>query len=201
MIMTHKQFIKRLDAYKNAETVTADIKWLETKQDLDYFDICADKLLDLGVGSVLDLACGKAQFLKKTMERGISSFGIEPRIIDGNGIGKEPYVARASFESLIEYAKSDTEHIPIFDCIVINNTMHGMQKKSNIDLLIQDLFNFFIKYTNYIVITEPQWSTWGDNQNHFKKKCQFPEKFELIHEFKGSHGGKTAFHNIYKVLK
>lgn len=198
MSISHEQFIKIINVYKTS-TVSTDIKWRKTSPDFEHFDKCTDKLLDLGIGSVMDLGCGDGGFIIKTMERGISSFGIEPRSNE-DGINKEPYIARASFESVIEYAKQYPENIPIFDCIVINNTMHGMQKKSGLDLTVQGLFNFFIKYANYIVITEPQWATWDDSGKDLKKKCQFPDKFELIHEFEGSYGG-NAFHKLYKVLK
>ena len=80
MVLSHKQFIKIINAYKTS-TISADIKWKDSEHDLEYFDTCVAKLLNLGVSSVMDLACGEAQFLKKTMERGISSVGIEPRIV------------------------------------------------------------------------------------------------------------------------
>jgi len=158
-------------------------RWRTTTGDREFFDKCAKKLSSLAVKSVLDIACGKGEFVDICKSYDIKAYGISPFGEDDNP--NQPNIYNGTFESVLL-----NKHLlegEKFDCISIQNTLHGGEW---IDDELIELLNFMKQHSNYIVITDP-------NNNPNVKL----DGFKKIYEFDGSHGKKAAFHKIYKVTK
>jgi len=155
-----------------------DVEWGTSPGDKYFFEICKNKLKEYPIKTVLDVACGKGEFIVACNNDGFEAYGIDP-------VNKGNDIYTGTFESLIN-AKS----IPEIDCIAIHNVLHG---RGHSRKTILGLFDFFKKYAKYIVITEPDY-----------EKLDLPvltNQFELLHTFSGSHRGKTAIHKLYKAKK
>ena len=59
--------------------VKNEIRWKQSNGDVVFFNNCASRLKKLGVKLILDIACGKGQFVKLCNENvKIEAYGIEP---------------------------------------------------------------------------------------------------------------------------
>jgi len=164
-------FLKSLPDYNSD-----DVKWGTSPGDKDFFEICKNKLKEYPIKTVLDVACGRGEFIETCNKEGFVAYGIDP-VNSGNDIYS------GTFESLI-----NAQSVPIIDCVTIHNVLHG---RGHSKKTILGLFDFLRNHSKYIVITEPDY-----------KKMGLPiltNKFELLHTFSGSHGGKSAIHKLYKV--
>ena len=112
---------------------------------------------------------------------GIEAYGIDP-IIEYSGHNSNIY--NGTFESILANQKL-LEDVK-FDCISIQNTLHGKHWKNN---ELRKLFRFMRKYSKYILISPPHISNGGVKLLH---------GFRQIHKFDEC-GKKYAIHRIYKV--
>lgn len=155
-----------------------EIRWGISKGDNDFFESCKNKLKEYPIKTLLDIGCGKGEFIRMCNKEKFEAFGIDP-ITEGENIYK------GTFNSLI-----NAKFIPNVDCVTIHNILHG---KGHSKETIQGLFNFFKKHSKYIVISEPKF-----------KKLNLPiltNEFELLYVFLGSHGKKSVVHKLYKIEK
>ena len=60
------------------------IRWATSDGDREFFDKCAKKLRSLAVKSVLDIACGKGEFVNICKSYDIKAYGISPCGEDDN---------------------------------------------------------------------------------------------------------------------
>jgi hypothetical protein len=170
-----KNFLETID---NGEQ-TGSLRWKTSKGDSDFFNVCAKHLNSLGVKLVLDMACGKGEFVNIcNTYPGIVAYGITPDVDEGD------FFYNGTFESILtnQNLLNDVK----FDCISIQNTLHGKSWKD--DELIE-LLNFMKKHSKYIVISKPI------NNPNIEL-----DGLKEIHKFGGSHSDKTSFHRIYEVI-
>ena len=169
-----------LSNFLKSITSTEDsIRWKKSDPDLDYFEICANKLNDLKVKTILDLCCGDGDFVNIcTKKYGMEAYGVDPLIITKNNFYKGTIDNVLKNQNLLNNFK--------FDCISIQNTLHG---KNWTNKEIVDIIQFLKKFAKYIVISDP---INNPNINWHMHQTK-------IHSFEGSHGNKLAYHQIYKV--
>ena len=154
------------------------VRWKTSDGDMDFFRVCMNKLREYPIKTILDVACGKGEFVAICNREGLDAWGIDPS-------NKGYRICKGTFESLIR-----TESFPIMDCITVHNTLHG---KYHIREEIQGLFDFFQEHTKYVVISEPNYKELG--------LPRLTRGFMLLHTFKGSHDDKGVIHKLYKINK
>jgi len=156
----------------------SNIRWADSGPDYDYFNICADKLNNLKVKTILDICCGRGSFVDRCRKRhGMEAYGIDPSITTKDNLYKGTIESVLKNQNLLNDFK--------FDCISIHNTLHGRQWQN--DELIS-ILQFLKKFAKYIVISDPI-------NNEDVKLTGLTN----IHSFEGSHRGKSTNHRIYKV--
>ena len=195
-----------------------DIKWVPSSHDDNFFDECVKQLNSLNIYSVLDVACGGGHFIKKCIHNGIDAFGIEPRGEGFEAFERYPLaelrtqgrIVYGTFETFIAFFKNiwpQRYSTVKFDCITVHNTIHGI---SDPDMII-DLFRIFKTKAKYIVISEPIWDRWNEEeQKYIKEKINIDKNFKKIHSFKKAYGFNIfndgvertdyTIHNLYEVI-
>ena len=148
-----------------------------TKDYINFFNQVIDKLKELNITTILDIACGKGNLVKMCRSEGINSYGIDPII------NTDPNIYQGTFSGVINNQKI-LENYKI-DCITVINTLHGKHHNS---LELEQLFKFLKSRAKYIIITHPI------------RLENLIEGLKLVHEFEGSHGDKSAFHKMYKII-
>lgn len=154
-----------------------DVRWKISNDDIDFFNSCVVTLQDLGVTNVLDVACGTGNFVNICNRNGITAYGIDPRMNENENI----YLG--TFNDII--VNQDKLNGFVFDCISIHNTLHG---KYHTQEELVKLFKFLKTNAKYIIISHPI------------ELGNLLDGLELIFEFDGSHGAKSVFHKLYKVV-
>ena len=163
---------------KSIVNTKSTIRWKNSGPDIDHFTICADKLNDLKVKTVLDICCGDGDFVNICTKRhGMEAYGIDPIITTKNNFYKGTIDSVLKNQNLLNSFK--------FDCISIQNTLHGKQWQ---DEELINIIQFLKKFSKYIVISDPI------NNTNIKLTG-----LTKIHSFEGSHKRKLAKHQIYKV--
>jgi len=156
----------------------SNIRWIDSGPDNVYFNICADKLNDLKVKTILDICCGRGSFVDICIEKhGMEAYGIDPSITTKDNLYKGTIDSVLKNQNLLNDFK--------FDCISIQNTLHGKHWQN--DELIS-ILQFLKKFSKYIVITDP-----------IKNADVKLTGLTNIHSFEGSHKRGSAKHQIYKV--
>ena len=157
-------------------------RWATSLGDQKFFHKCARTLKrKLKVKTVLDIACGAGQFVDICRWAKMEAYGINPSV-DEESSG---YIYSGTFESALK--NQDLLGNEKFDCITIQNTLHGKYWE---DDEIRDLLTFMKKHSKYIVISDPIQNP-NVELNGLKQ----------IHAFRGSHGNQTVFHKIYEVVE
>jgi hypothetical protein len=164
------------------ETLTTDvsnedIRWTISKDDNDFFDSCVLKLKELKLTTVLDIACGGGNFVKSCNHNNIKAFGVDPRY------NPDINIYLGTFNDIIINQNNLNGYV--FDCISIHNTLHGKYHTSG---ELNQLFDFLKKYAKYIIISHPILLS------------NLLDGLQLVHGFEGSHGAKSVFHKLYKVI-
>tara|TARA_Y100000389_G_scaffold175834_1_gene186893 strand:- start:3758 stop:4285 length:528 start_codon:yes stop_codon:yes gene_type:complete len=167
-----------LNFFKSIDSTTSNVRWKNSGPDLDFFNICADKLNDLRVKTILDICCGNGDFINICTEKyGMKSYGIDPLITTNYNLYNGTIDSVLKNQNLLNDFK--------FDCISIQNTLHGKYWQDN-ELI--SILQFLKKFSKYIVITDP---------------INNPDinliGVTKIHSFAGSHGSNSAMHHIYEV--
>ena len=127
---------------------------------------------------ILDICCGKGSFVNICIERhGMEAYGIDPSITTKDNLYKGTIDSVLKNQNLLNDFK--------FDCISIQNTLHGKHWQN--DELIS-ILQFLKKFSKYIVITDP-----------IKNTDVKLTGLTNIHSFEGSHKQSSAKHQIYKV--
>ena len=176
-----KEFLQSVDS----KTIESKTRWAQTAGDSNFFNECAKKLHSLGVKLVLDIACGKGKFVKICNDKySIEAYGIDPNLKHS---GQNPNLYNGTFESVLVNEKllGDIQ----FDCISIQNTLHGKHWK---DDELKKLFRFIRKYSKYVVMSPPHISNGG------VKLLQL-HGFKQIHKFGEFCSKNYAIHRIYEV--
>jgi len=157
-------------------------RWIDSGPDIDFFNICADELNSLKVKTVLDICCGAGDFINICTEKyNMEAYGIDPRV---NNPYKNLYNGTIESVILNQNLLNDFK----FDCISIQNTLHGHLWQ---DEELINIIQFLKKFSKYIVISDPI------NNPNIKLSG-----LTKIHSFDYSHGGvkfKNFIHKIYKV--
>lgn len=156
---------------------TSDIRWRISNDDIDFFNECIDVLKLHNIKTVLDISCGKGQFVSLCNQNNIESYGIDP--ISNNS----KHVFVGTYDSIINNSNLLSGYK--FDCITVHNTLHG---KHHDVLELEKLFNFLKHHTKYIIISNPI-----EYQGYFKFT-------KLIYEFNPSHADKSVFHKLYQII-
>ena len=171
------------------------IRWKASKGDVNFFESCAYELNSLNVKTVLDICCGMGEFVNIcTKKYNMHAYGIDPIVdcLEPYGIDPETYKSftendnlyTGSIESIL--ATHSLLNNFKFDCISIQNTLHGKQWKTS---EFNNIFKFLKKYSKYIVISDP--ANIPDFLCLSGIKC--------LHKFHGSHGRNSVIHKIYKI--
>jgi len=150
-----------------------NIRWRISDGDSNFFKECLSKLLEYNVKSILDISCGKGEFVNLALDQNIEAYGIDPLLND------HPNIHLGSFDSIIKNQNYLNNFK--FDCITIHNTLHG---KYHQDEELKSLLSFIKVFSKYFVISSPI-------------NLSLIKDFKCIHEFNPSHGNKSVHHKLY----
>ena len=159
----------------NQKILKKNIIWKISKDNINFFNECVSILNKFNLKTVLDISCGKGNFISLCLKNNIEGYGVDP--IDN----PNKRIYKGTYSSIIENSKLLGDYK--FDCITIHNTLHG---KGHNEKELKLLFEFFKNHGEYIIISNPI-----INENLL-------DDFKLIHSFKGSHSNKSVFHKLYK---
>jgi precorrin-6B methylase 2 len=164
---------------ESINSTDSSIRYKDSGGDETFFNACADKLNELNVKTILDICCGTSgQFVEIcTTKYNMNAYGIDPRTTTKNNLYTGTIENVISNQNLLDNFK--------FDCISIQNTLHG---KHWTDDEIIDILKFMKRFSKFIVITDPIHNL-NVNLNGFTES----------HVFDGSHWNGTVIHKIYKV--
>jgi len=154
-----------------------DVRWKISNDDIDFFNSCLLTLKEFNVTNVLDIACGAGNFVNICNKNGITAYGVDPQPNANENI------FLGTFNDII--INQDKLNGFVFDCISIHNTLHG---KYHIQEELTQLFKFLKMHAKYIIISHPP------------EIGNLLDGLDLLIDFDGSHGFKSVFHKLYKVL-
>ena len=112
-------------------------------------------------------------------------------------------IVHGTFENFITFYKNVWRWKPSsevkFDCITIHNTVHGFGRNDR-NILV-DLLSTVRKLAKYIVISEPNWNSWNEEEQlEIKEKINWDKHYKKIHTFPKTYGLAELDHHIYEVI-
>ena len=124
----------------------SSIRYKDSGGDKTFFNACADKLNELNVITILDICCGKGgPFVDICRTKyNMNAYGIDPRVTTKDNLYAGTIENVILNQNLLDNFK--------FDCISIQNTLHG---KHWTDDEIIDILKFMKRFSKFIVISDP----------------------------------------------